>query len=151
MSRGKGFKRPERPERDAPAPLRPISRGVVVSCAGIGSAIPKESVCHSSTYEVRVRKLACRRCGVVGFSQFCHTDEGKGTGIKTDVRLGWAGCGPRTGVPGCHHEVGTSGTIPRALKRDLEKQYAASTRAEILQLNQWPVRLPRWVEEGTPA
>lgn len=145
MLRRTGFKRPEY-QRPAPGPLTPVTRGVVVMCTGMALASPKENVLHSSIYEARVRKLACRRCGIPNFSQFCHSDEGKGTGIKTDVRRGWAGCGQREGIPGCHWVIGTSGTIPREEKRRLEDEYAASTRAEILRLNQWPKRLPLWEE-----
>ena len=56
-------------------------------------AIPKDGPLQHEGYIAQVRRLPCIRCGVVGFSQFCHADEGKGMALKTDCRLGWPGCG----------------------------------------------------------
>lgn len=154
MARGSGFKRPEW-VRPPPSKPSPVTRGVVVLCHGMANPVPKERVLKSSTYEARVRKLSCRRCGISGFTQFCHTDEGKGERIKTDVRRGWAGCGPHpegdTTVPGCHWYVGTSGNMPKEERRAFEDWAAFSTRSEILMLGQWPPRLPLWVEKNVPS
>lgn len=147
MAPGKGFKRPVM-IRAARAPLVPVTRGVVVMCTGLTMASPKEDMQRSSTYEAAVRKLPCARCGVVGFTQFCHADEGKGMGIKTDVRRGWAGCGPHHGVPGCHYVIGTGGTLLREDRRAEERRLAEWTRAEIVRLGVWPARLPAWVEQA---
>lgn len=125
-------------------PLTPVTRGVVAMCSDMATASPKESVLHSSTYQARVRQLPCARCGIMGFTQFCHTDEGKGLGIKTDDRRGWPGCGPHDGLPGCHWYVGTSGKMKKEERRAFEEWAAASTRAEILRLGLWPTRLPLW-------
>lgn len=105
-------------------------------------AHPKEEVSQHGTYMAVVRRLACRRCGKAPPSerlgnQFCHGDEGKGMGLKTDVREGWAGCAK------CHREVG-EGKMPRAEKRRLNKEYAASTRAEVEAKGLWPKSLPKW-------
>jgi len=116
-------------------------------------AHPKENVLTSPTFEARTRKFACRRCGYLppkGGNQFCHRDEGKGLGIKTDVREGWAGCGPHDGLPGCHWLMGTSGKIPKAERRRLEIEYGASNRAEMLAKGLWPKGLPLY-EEKQPA
>lgn len=115
---------------------------------------PKENVITSQAYQREVRKLPCIRCGVVGFTQFCHSDEGKGIGIKTDDRRGWPGCGPHfVGlklVSGCHHDIGTSGFLTRAQRRELEVNYSARTRATIIADGNWPDGLPRWDEsKGT--
>jgi hypothetical protein len=78
------------------APLRRVERaGVIVRCDSVVRAQPKENILKSAAYENAVRDLGyCVRCGLECRPQFCHRDEGKGTGIKTDVREGWAGCGP---------------------------------------------------------
>jgi len=108
--------------------------------------IPKENALQHLGYMALVRKLPCARCGIVGFSQFCHADEGKGGAIKTDCRRGWPGCGPHNGQPGCHWYVGTSGRMPKAERRAFEEQAGQSTRATIIAAGQWPKRLPLWKE-----
>lgn len=124
-------------------------RGAVMGGTCTGVPVPKEQVLNSPTYMARVRTLACRRCGYlppVGNNQFCHRDQGKGQGIKTDVREGWAGCGPHDGLPGCHWLVGTSGQLPKAERRRAEDEYGASTRAEMRGKGLWPRKLPFWPE-----
>lgn len=106
--------------------------------------VPKEEILESAAYEKVVRQLPCDRCGIIGFSQFCHSDEGKGMGLKTDVRRGWPGCGPRPGEPGCHYYVGTSGSMPREDKREFEAEASARTRAKVREMGMWPLRLPAW-------
>jgi hypothetical protein len=108
----------------------------------------KENASQSEAYMDAVRSLPCQRCNHPPRSQFCHADQGKGTGIKTDVRRGWAGCGPHGNEMGCHHLVGTSGTLPKAERRAEEKRLAAKTRAEVLRRNLWPKSLPLWKEEA---
>ena len=108
---------------------------------------PKSQPLQHEGYMAAVRTLPCMRCGVVGFTQFCHTDEGKGMGLKTDCREGWPGCGPRDGTPGCHWFVGTSGQLDRQARRDLEAHYARRTRIRILGMGLWPANLAAWPEE----
>jgi hypothetical protein len=67
-------------------------------------------------------------------------------GIKTDDRLGWAGCGPHDGATGCHYLIGTSGHYPKERRRLLEEIYARWTRAQIRELGLWPPNLPDWIE-----
>lgn len=91
----------------------------------------EEDVLTSEAYRRAVRGLECMRCGYPPRSRFCHTDEGKGAGIKTGDRKGWAGCGPHDGTPGCHHFVGTSGTLPKAERKAKDARLAAKTRASL--------------------
>ena len=107
---------------------------------------PKEDVLTSEAYRRAVRGLECMRCGHPPRSQFCHTDEGKGTGIKTDDRRGWAGCGPHDGLAGCHHFVGTSGTLPKAERRAEDARLAAKTRETLRARGLWPKNVPEWSE-----
>ncbi len=126
-------------------PSRALVRGVY---AGTTAApAPKEDVLTSEAYRRAVRGLECMRCGHPPRSQFCHTDEGKGTGIKTDDRRGWAGCGPHDGQPGCHHFVGTSGTLPKAERRAEDARLAAKTRETLRARGLWPKSVPEWSEE----
>lgn len=110
--------------------------------------VPKESASQCKAYMAAVRKLACYRCSWRGDTQFCHSDEGKGQRIKTDVRLGWPGCGPHYEnglmLPGCHHMVGSTGLLGKQGRRDFEARAGADTRAEIRRLGLWPSKLAPW-------
>ena len=132
--------------------LRP--RTVAVAVAGPARAVvavPKTAPIQHMGYMAAVRKLACYRCGVVGLTQFCHRDEGKGMSVKTDCRLGWPGCGPGWGAPGCHWIIGTSGQFSRAECRAFEDEAGTATRAAIRDSGQWPATLPAWPEEEVMA
>jgi hypothetical protein len=146
-----GFKRKTycRPQ---PAPLRRVERsGVIARITDDVRPQPKEDAIQSEAYMAIVRKLPCMRCGIVGFTQFCHADEGKGMGIKTDCRRGWPGCGPHGDEPGCHWVVGTSGQLPREEKRETEDGYGRRTRGTVLALGLWPKSLPLWPEATASA
>jgi hypothetical protein len=139
--------RASRSERE-PKPLHRLERPASFTGTTAGPA-PKESVLESAAYESAVRSLGyCVRCGRTCRPQFCHADQGKGAGIKTDVRRGWAGCGPDLAnhLPGCHYIVGTSGELPKAERRAEEDRLAAITRAEVLRRGLWPKNVPLWEE-----
>ena len=112
------------------------------------AAIPKEAPVRHEGYRKLVRQLACAHCGTYGYTQFCHSDEGKGMGIKSDDRTGWPGCGPhhegKAMVPGCHFLVGSTGYLTRDQRRSLEAQYASQTRQQIHAAGQWPADLPQF-------
>lgn len=155
MRRGKGFQRrmregptvtpPERPSMPVPRRILPLARGTYAGTT-TGPA-PKENPVVSAAYENAVRDLGrCMRCGRVCRPQFCHGDMGKGQGIKTDVREGWAGCGPGPWGNGCHYLVGTSGTLLKEERRAEEKQLAAKTRRAVDTAGTWPPSVPRWEE-----
>lgn len=151
MPRGTGFKRtapPPRPVRQCE--YRPRPREIASACAApvMGTPSPKEDALQHEGYMALVRKLPCARCGIYrpGLIQFCHADEGKGMGIKTDCRRGWPGCGPHDGDPGCHWYVGTSGRMTRQERRAFEAQAGAEARTAILDSGLWPKSLPLWRE-----
>ena len=103
--------------------------------------IKKENALQHAGYMDLVRSMPCAHCGRAPRSQFCHTDETKGMGIKTDCRKGWPGCDE------CHFLIGTKRIYPRDERRALEARYAAQTRAAIVAAGLWPKKLPRWTEE----
>lgn len=142
LSRGSGFKRAVIERRPTPPP-RPATRRATY--AGTTAApIPKEDPVVCEAYRRLVRQLPCDRCGIEGYTQFCHADEGKGMGLKTDDRRGWPGCGPHGDTMGCHHEVGTSGSLPREEKRAYEEAAGARTRVKIQEAGLWPKGLEFW-------
>lgn len=129
-----------------PTPRTPALR-IADGKARMSVPIAKEGAIQHAGYMAAVRGLACARCGYSAKrSQFCHADEGKGTGLKTDCRRGWPGCGPHDGEPGCHWIVGTSGRIAKADRREYEAGAGARTRAKIIAAGLWPARLPMWVD-----
>lgn len=137
--------------------LRQRAVAVAVAVAGPARAtvpVPKESPLQNETYMAAVRQLPCYRCGIVGFTQFCHADEGKGEKLKTDCRLGWPGCGPhdeigRT-VPGCHYVVGSTGALGKQGRRDFERQAGSDTRVLVYSMGLWPANLPLWPGDVVP-
>jgi hypothetical protein len=102
--------------------------------------VEKDNPLQHAGYMNVVRSLPCARCGHPPRSQFCHSDEGKGTGIKSDCRLGWPGCAQ------CHHDIGTARTYPKATRRQIEAELARRTRHQIESMGLWPKNLPRWSE-----
>lgn len=142
MLRRTGFARPTYCQ-PPPAPLRALARPVAVWRPEPVATATKENARQHAGYMDLVRAMPCMHCGQAPRSQFCHADEGKGMGIKTDCRRGWPGCAA------CHHLVGSTGLLGRDARRALEDQYACRTRAAIVAEGLWPGSLPRW--EGACA
>jgi hypothetical protein len=92
---------------------------------------PKTKGFRSESYRRRVAELPCALCGIIGYSQCAHSDEGKGMAMKSDDRTCYPACGPRLGIQGCHYFIGTSGTLTKAARRDMEKRFAAETRQKL--------------------
>lgn len=157
MKRSAPMKRSAWPRREQPPPgadrervkpvAKPLERTVRYATPANEPVFAqlKEGVIEHEGYKALVRQLPCAHCGIVGFTQFCHSDQGKGIGIKTDSRRGWPGCGPHGNSAGCHHLIGSTGTFTREQRRTLEDRYAAETRTKILAAGQWPETLPQWV------
>ncbi len=128
------------------APAPPIASRV----AELVEPIDKEIALQDERYMNLVRAMACAHCGRPPRSQFCHRDQGKPKGKKTDCRQGWPGCGDdlmRNRI-GCHTLVCSSGKFTKEQRRLLEDRYAAQTRAEIIRRGLWPATLPRWKESS---
>lgn len=102
--------------------------------------LPKENLIQHAGYMNLVRALPCAHCFKPPRSQFCHRDEGKGTGIKTDCREGWPGCAE------CHRLIGTVRILPKRERQAIELLYGKETRAKVLASGKWPKRLPLWEE-----
>ena len=112
---------------------RPRSLAVAIADqrARLVVPVPKENPLRSEAYRRRVAALACAHCGIVGFSQCAHGDEGKGLSIKASDDTCYPACGPRPGEPGCHYLIGTSGQYSRDERRALERLYAKRTRTQL--------------------
>lgn len=127
-----------------PAPPTRGSGGTMAVIDQVARPVAKDPSLVSETYRRLVRAMPCMHCRIVGFTQFCHSDQGKGMSMKTDDRRGWPGCGPHGDDPGCHHLLGSTGKMPRQQRRDFEDEYSARTRAEIRSGGLWPPDLPLW-------
>jgi hypothetical protein len=123
-----------------PIPLAQRRNASITQCVGTADPIEKENALQHAAYMDLVRAMPCAHCGRAPRSQFCHTDETKGMGIKTDCRKGWPGC------DACHYAIGTQRIYPRDERRALEARYAAQTRAAIQAAGLWPATLPLWSE-----
>lgn len=119
-----------------PTPRAPVLRVVPARLETV--SFPKENALQHLGYINLVRALPCAHCFKLPRSQFCHTDLGKGRGIKTDCRRGWPGCAA------CHELIGSTGKLGKAERRRIEALYAAETRAKIIAAGKWPKRLPLW-------
>lgn len=106
------------------------------------TAFPKALTFRSEPHRRIVASLRCAHCGVFGFSQAAHPDEGKGGMAKTDDRLTFPLCCTRPGIPGCHWLIGTSGTYSRDERRELERLYSRQTIAHLVETGQWIDGMP---------
>jgi hypothetical protein len=110
----------------APAPARPII------------SLPKSQPRRSQAYLRWVSSLHCAHCGKAPPNQACHSDEGKGLGIKSGDDSAWPGCADSPGRVGCHSIVGSSGLFTRDQRRTLEATRAADTRERARRTGNWP-------------
>ena len=94
---------------------------------------PKTKIVRNKNYLRAVASLPCWICGIEGYSQACHGDEGKGMSLKSSDLTAWPGCAPHDGLPGCHYMVGSTGTYTRDERRTMEKQAAQETQMALLE------------------
>jgi len=113
--------------------------------------LPKERPARSEAYRRLVAAMPCAHCQRPNRSNACHSEMGKGAGIKSDDRTCWPGCVDEPGRVGCHTLIGARGIFTREQRRTLEAKYAAQTRAAIVADGNWPADLPRWMDEEEVA
>lgn len=151
MLRRTGFKRkyPERAPREEsagwlikPRAVEPV-RATMRPAIRFTEPILKDNPVRSESYRRYVAALPCWRCSLEGYSQAAHADEGKGLALKACDLTCYPACGPHDGLPGCHHFIGTSGSISREDRRALEKQAAADTQLALIAQSQEDPKLRR--------
>ena len=101
---------------------------------------PKSKPVRSEAYRRWVATTACRRCGILGYSQAAHPNAGRGLGQKADDTLCFALCCTRPGILGCHaaHDQLVGMTLPE--RRERENRYVMSQQVEALQAGRPEVR-----------
>lgn len=108
--------------------------------------VEKESAVRSETYRRLVASLPCIHCGKVGRSQHAHENDGKGKGLKLDDRRAMPLCADEPGAAGCHTLFDQYRLLPGGRQAHVEKgrEWAARTRAWLVERDLWPPVLPMW-------
>lgn len=131
---------------DVEREIKPLAKAPNYGGTTSGVAVAKRPMLQHEGYMAAVRLLGyCMLCRRSCHPQFCHRDQGKGMGLKTDVREGWPGCDE------CHYYVGTSGKLAKDDRRELELRLGAQTRNAVNEARMWPARLPQWTTVGDAA
>lgn len=134
-------------ERAARALASATPRASVIACAIACTApVAKDARLHSEKYRRAVASLPCAACGIYGYSQHAHGNEGKGMGLKTDDRTGVPLCCARPGEEGCHTKFDQYRLLPggRDAHREAMRTWGEQTRAMVHSLGLWPKNLPLW-------
>ena len=142
----------ETPVAPAP-PVKRLARPANYAPAtGHAAALKKDAPARSEAYRRIIAAMPCIHCGIAGYSQHAHANEGKGMGIKTDERAGFPLCAPRPGIEGCHAAFDQYRLLPGGRDEHAEagERWAERTRAAVLEAGVWPNRLPRWGDERGP-
>ena len=104
--------------------------------------IPKPVLLRCKKYLRWTATLPCAHCGIEGYSNACHADEGKGMGIKSCDSTVWPGCVTRYGRIGCHEIVGSTGLFTKSQHRALDRTYGEDTRAKARAAGMYPEGWP---------
>ena len=125
------YVRPPRPPL-VPAPPGTLPAAAMWQNAGEVVAVPKAKPMRSEAYRRLIAKLPCWFCGIHGFSQAAHADQGKGMSIKSSDLTCYPLCGPHGIETGCHNRIGTAGMYDKMSRRALEEKAASDARAELV-------------------
>ena len=115
-----------------------------------GHVIPKDRPLRSEAFRRVVASLPCAWCGIAGFSQHAHENEGKGARLKVDDRRAMPLCCVRPGIEGCHQRFDQYRLVPggRQAHIELGRVLSRRTRAQVLDAGLWPVNVPLWSEDA---
>lgn len=141
LNPGKGFKRPQVERK--PQPLyrlaRPCSAAVIDATA---VPVPKAAPVRSEPYRRLVASLPCISCGVEGFSNHAHGNQGKGMALKACDLFAFPLCVDRPGRVGCHTGLDQGAMFPREVRREVEQEWARRTAQFLISAGRWPAGLP---------
>lgn len=134
-------------ERAARSMASATPRASVMACATACAApVAKVAAVTSEPYRRAVASFPCAACGIFGYSQHAHGNEGKGLGLKTDDRTGVPLCCTRPGEEGCHVKFDQYRLLPggREAHREAMRRWGVQTRATVRALGLWPTNVPPW-------
>lgn len=108
--------------------------------------IEKENPVRSPQYLRAVASLPCAFCGIEGYSQHAHENDGKGARLKVDDRRAMPLCCTRPGIEGCHVAFDQYRLVPggRDAHADLGRALAEQTRNRLNALGLWPAGVPQF-------
>lgn len=84
---------------------------------------------RSKAYRQWVASHDCFGCGVEGYSQCAHEEQGKGMALKSDDRRSFPLCCTRPGIVGCHYEHTMLIGMTLDDRRELEAIYVERMQA----------------------
>ena len=149
-----GFK-PSVPHREARDPDRVRSMPTVTPGAfrapqpvatTPAEPVNKDAPVRSEAYRRAVASLPCAYCGIEGYSQHAHENDGKGARMKVDDRRAVALCCSSPGIEGCHVAFDQYRLVPggRDAHADLGRALAEQTRNRLNALGLWPAGVPQF-------
>ena len=120
----------------------------LVSLSAPTAQVEKETPLRSEAYRRAVASLPCIHCGIEGYSQHAHENDGKGKGMKVDDRCAMPLCCTRPGIEGCHAAFDGYRLLPggREAHHAQGRAWAKQTRNQVYESGQWPMNLPMWRE-----
>lgn len=138
----------ERQERLAALMHVKVRKTAPVVISNTVVSVPKEDVVRSETYRRLVASLPCIHCGIVGYSQHAHENEGKGARLKVDDRRAMPLCCSRPGIEGCHVAFDQYRLLPGGRDAHMEqgRRWSELTRQQLIAEGRWPPRVPRMQE-----
>ena len=145
-----GFKRQMRPKSEPNADrvrsMPTVTPGAFRAPEPVSEApaaqVAKAAPVRSEAYRRAVASLPCAICGVPGYSQAAHANQGKGMGMKACDLTCFPACGPRPGFQGCHAALDQGALFTKAVRRELEPVWAADTQRRIKAMGLWPKGVP---------
>ena len=106
--------------------------------------VNKDAPVRSEAYRRAVASLPCAYCGIEGYSQHAHENDGKGARMKVDDRRAMPLCCTRPGIEGCHVAFDQYRLVPggREAHIALGRALAEQTRNRLNAMGLWPKGLP---------
>lgn len=111
-----------------PAPRPTVARVVSGEARSI-VRIDKAVILRSESYRRFVASHACFDCGVTGYSQCAHENEGKGLSMKVCDTRTFPLCGPRFRIVGCHQAFDLGLGLDRDERREQGRQWVLRMHA----------------------
>jgi hypothetical protein len=94
---------------------------------------PKSMTFRSEDLRRAVATLPCICCGIQGWTQAAHANQGKGGALKASDAAIAALCGTRPGVRGCHAMLDSGGVLEKAERRVFELEMVALTYIALME------------------
>lgn len=136
-----GFKSPARAPR-APVVVVPLTKAPNYARTSVAAPVPKATPVRSEPYRRLVASLPCINCGIEGFTQHAHANQGKGMALKVCDLLAFPLCADRPGQVGCHTGHDQGALLPRSVRREVEQEWARRTVRFLIGAGRWPAGLP---------